>query len=89
MTKQFHSIRSHTRPNKTVLEHTKLVKTIQDYDQILSRKINFFKRKDTKDEHKDYLLGIDSRLQEERHCHRRMTIQDIQFAVVLLRVIGD
>ena len=52
-------------------------------------KINLFERKDTEDKPKDYLLGIDGRLQEvlsaklglvpfkEGHCHGGMTIQDI------------
>ena len=64
---------------------------MQDYDKILSRKINRFEKKDTGDKPKDYLLGIDGRLQEvfraklklvpfkEGHCNGgiTMTIQDI------------
>ena len=52
-------------------------------------KINLFERKDTEDKPKDYLLGIDGRLQEvfrtklglvpfkEWHRHGGMTIKDI------------
>ena len=52
-------------------------------------KINLFERKDTEDKPKDFLQGIDGRLQEvfraklglvpfkEGHCHGGMTIQDI------------
>ena len=64
MTKQFHSVRNHTRLKETILEHTRLAKNIQDNDQILYRKNNLFGRKYTEDKPKDYLLGIDGRLQE-------------------------
>ena len=59
-------------------------------------KISHFERKGTAEKPKNYLPGIDSTLQEvfkanlglglfkEGHCHGGMTIQDIQFAVVLL-----
>ena len=47
MTKQFHSVRNHTRLKETILEHTRLAKNIQDYDQILYRKGNLFVRKYT------------------------------------------
>ena len=47
-----------------MLELTRLAKTIQDYDQILTRKNKPLQEKDTEDKPKDYLLGIDSRLQE-------------------------
>ena len=81
MTKQFHSVLNHTRLYETILEHTRLAKTIKDYDQILSRKISLFERKDTEDKPRDYLLGINGRLQEvfrvKLGLHGGMTIQDI------------
>ena len=31
-TKYFHSVQNQTRPNETILDHTRLAKTIKDYD---------------------------------------------------------
>ena len=69
-----------------MLKHTRLARTIQDVEQILSRKINLFEIKDTEDKPKDYLLGIDGRGGaklglvpfKEVHCNGGMTIFSLQ-----------
>ena len=50
--------------DKAIYWGSMLPKKIQVYDQILYRKNNLFERKYTENKPKDYLLGIDGRLQE-------------------------